>query len=128
MRLHLSSNDYKKNYNLFAFRSNIEDYRLAYFLNKYSKFLFRRMTKDLHCVINNKNIYFSTFEDKDLDYEKSCYLISNKSLYNEIFSTENSIENHDISKRFTANVKFWVQILDKNELKSASKLCYLEIQ
>ena len=109
MRLHLSSNDYKKNYNLFAFRSNIEDYRLAYFLNKYSNFLFRRMIKDLHCVINDKNIYFSTFEDNDLDYEKSCYLISNKSLYNENFSSENSL----FSSGLFVNTAFLIPELSK---------------
>ncbi|MAQ47785.1 MAG: hypothetical protein CMD27_02775 [Flavobacteriales bacterium] len=89
MKFQLSTLDYKEKYNLLAFRCSVEDYRLAYFLNKYPNFLFQRMPKDLHCVINGKNIYFSTFEDNSLDYEKSCYLISNKSLYREQLDTNN---------------------------------------
>jgi len=91
MKFQLSTLDYENKYNLFALRSSLEDYRLAYFLNKCPEFLFKRMPKDLHCVINGKNIYFSTFEDNSLDYEKSCYLISNKSLYKTRFETNNNL-------------------------------------
>ena len=93
MKFQLSTLDYGKKYNLLALRSNLEDYHLAYFLNTFPNFLFKRMTKDLHCVINGKNIYFSTFEDNSLDYEKSCYLISNKSSYKSKFDTNNTLFN-----------------------------------
>ena len=109
MKFQLSTLDYEKKYNLFAFRSNMEDYRLAYFLNKYPNFLFKRMPKDLHFVINGKNIYFSTFEDNSLDYEKSCYLISNKSLYEEQWESNNNL----FSSGLFMNTAFLIPELSK---------------
>tara|TARA_B100001113_G_scaffold295536_1_gene252781 strand:+ start:75 stop:548 length:474 start_codon:yes stop_codon:yes gene_type:complete len=109
MKFQLSTLDYEKKYNLFAFKSNMEDYRLAYFFNKYPNFLFKRMPKDLHCVINGKNIYFSTFEDNSLDYEKSCYLISNKSLYQEQWESNNNL----FSSGLFVNTAFLIPELSK---------------
>ncbi len=130
MKFQLSTLDYEKEYNLFALRSNLEDYRLAYFLNKCPEFLFKRMPKDLHSVINGKNIYFSTFEDNSLDYEKSCYLISNKSLYRTRFETNNNLfpaglfMNNAFLIPELSKFDFLLKLIGvwkKNEIKTISK-------
>ena len=109
MKFNLLDLDYGKKYNLFALRSNLEDYRLAYFINKCPSFLFKRMTQDLHCIINKKNIYFSTFEDSSLEYEKSCYLIKNKSRYIESLDNNNNL----FSSELFVNTAFLIPELSK---------------
>jgi len=72
---------YNLNYILIAVKSQIEDYKLAYFLNKSSFFLFQRMSKDLSCLINEKTVYFSSFYDINPDLKKESFLIKNQALY-----------------------------------------------
>ena len=63
---------YDTDYVLFAIRSKIEDYQLAYFLNKSSSFLFKRMSPDVSFLLNKRPVYFSSFYDnrKELLYWK----------------------------------------------------------
>ena len=75
--------DYDLNYLLIAVRSKLDDYRIAYFLNKSPFFSFKRMHKDLHCWINNKNIYFSSFESENSELKQSSFLIRNESVYSD---------------------------------------------
>ena len=44
--------EYNLNYSLIAIRSELEDYRFAYFLNKSPFFVFERIKKDICCIIN----------------------------------------------------------------------------
>ena len=77
-KLHIK---YDLNYILIAIRSQIEDYRFAYFLNKSSLFLFQRMSKDLSYLINDKTVYFSSFQDFNQDLKRESFLIKNKTIY-----------------------------------------------
>ena len=77
-KLHIQ---YELNYILLAIRSQIEDYRFAYFLNKSSFFLFQRMSKDLSCLINEKTVYFSSFRDFNQDLKRESFLIKNQTIY-----------------------------------------------
>tara|TARA_B100000963_G_scaffold351219_1_gene362503 strand:+ start:215 stop:688 length:474 start_codon:yes stop_codon:yes gene_type:complete len=72
---------YSKEYTLFAIKSNLQDYRLAYFFNKKTDLDLNRMTKDVKYTLKNNTIYFSAFVDKSFDDKKKCFLISNKTIY-----------------------------------------------
>ena len=86
------------NYSLIAIRSEIEDYKFAYFLNKSPFFLFRRMDKDIKYIINEKNIYFSAFEDVNTGLKRESFLIKNRALYSsELINNENLFVNNAIS-------------------------------
>ena len=88
---------YSKKYTLFALKSNLQDYRLAYFLNKKTEFTFNRMTKDLKYILKNNTIYFSAFVDKSFDNKKKCYLISNKTIYSKDLNYGSLFKNIPIS-------------------------------
>tara|TARA_B100000427_G_scaffold328467_1_gene341641 strand:- start:1619 stop:2092 length:474 start_codon:yes stop_codon:yes gene_type:complete len=81
MKLEKLSIQYDLNCILLAIRSQIEDYRFAYFLNKSSLFLFQRMSKDLSYLINDKTVYFSSFQDFNQDLKRESFLIKNKTIY-----------------------------------------------
>ena len=84
-KLHIK---YDINYILIAIRSQIEDYRLAYFLNKSSFFLFQRMSQDLSYLINDKTVYFSSFHDINQDLKREVFLIKNKTTYRSNLTTQ----------------------------------------
>ena len=85
------------NYLLIAIRSKLDDYQFAYFLNKTPFFFFKRKEKDLKSIINKKSIYFSTFEDINMELKRTSFLISNNSIYQEeINSSENLFSNKSI--------------------------------
>mgnify|MGYP001443913628 FL=1 len=84
-KLHIK---YDLNYILIAIRSQIEDYRLAYFLNKSSFFLLQRMSKDLSYLINDKTVYFSSFHDINQDLKREVFLIKNKTTYRSNLTTQ----------------------------------------
>ncbi len=81
MKLEKLNIQYDLNCILLAIRSQIEDYRFAYFLNKSSLFLFQRMSKDLSYLINDKIVYFSSFQDFNKDLKRESFLIKNKTIY-----------------------------------------------
>ena len=88
---------YSKEYNLFAVKSNLQDYRLAYFFNKKTDFTFIRMTKDVKYILKNNTIYFSAFVDKSFDDKKKCFLISNKTIYSKDLKYGSLFKNIPIS-------------------------------
>ena len=90
--------DYDLNFILFGIRSEIKDYQFAYFLNKSSFFRFQRMLKDISYILNNKKLYFSAFEDMHNDEQKSCFLIRNKSCYQEEFNDKKSLFDESVEK------------------------------
>ena len=66
---------YDKKYTLFAIKSNLKDYRLAYFFNKKTDLLFNRMTKDLKYILKNNTVYFSVFMDNHFDDKRNVVLL-----------------------------------------------------
>ena len=88
---------YSKEYTLFAVKSNLQDYRLAYFFNKKTDFTFIRMTKDVKYILKNNTIYFSAFVDKSFDDKKKCFLISNKTIYSKDLKYGSLFKNIPIS-------------------------------
>ena len=91
---------YEEKFLLLAIRSKLEDYRIAYFLNKSRFFLFERLKKDLYYLIKDKKIYFSTFESKNNELQQESYLIKNQALYSdEINSKESLFGNSLITSR-----------------------------
>ena len=96
--------NYDLNYILIALRSQIEDYQLAYFLNKSPFFIFKRMGKDLSCIINKDNIYFSAFHDHNIDLKRDSFLIRNKAIYN----TESNKNNELFFNTTISNIAFLI--------------------
>ncbi len=92
------------NYLLIAIRSKLEDYQLAYFLNKTSFFFFKRKEKDLKSVLNKQSVYFSTFEDVNTELRRTSFLISNNSVYKEEISSSESL----FSNKFIFNTAFLI--------------------
>ena len=88
---------YDKKYTLFAIKSNLKDYRLAYFFNKKTDLLFNRMTKDLKYILKNNTVYFSVFMDNHFDDKKKCCLISNKTIYSDDLKYGSLFKNIPIS-------------------------------
>ena len=98
MKINLLHDDfYTKEYTLFALKSNLQDYRLAYFFNKKTDLNFNRMTKDVKYILKNNTIYFSAFVDKSFDDKKKCYLISNKTIYSKDLKYGSLFKNIPIS-------------------------------
>tara|TARA_B100001559_G_C16136756_1_gene455548 strand:+ start:95 stop:568 length:474 start_codon:yes stop_codon:yes gene_type:complete len=88
MKLEKLNIQYDLNCILLAIRSQIEDHRFAYFLNKSSLFLFQRMSKDLSYLINDKTVYFSSFHDINQDLKREVFLIKNKTTYRSNLTTQ----------------------------------------
>ena len=93
----LHDKSHSKEYTLFAIKSNIQDYRLAYFFNKKTDVTFNRMTKDLKYILKNNTIYFSAFVDKSFGDKKKCFLISNKTIYSKDLKYGSLFKNITIS-------------------------------
>jgi len=91
MKHELILKNYDLNYILIAIRGKIEDYQFAYFLNKSPLFSLKRMEKDLHSIIQEKNIYFSTFQDINNDLHRTSFLISNRSIYKNVVEDKNNL-------------------------------------
>ena len=49
------------------------------------------MEKDLHSIIQEKNIYFSTFQDINNDLHRTSFLISNRSIYKNVVEDKNNL-------------------------------------
>jgi len=98
MKINLLHDDfYSKEYSLFALKSNLQDYRLAYFFNKKTDLTLNRMTKDVKYILKNNTLYFSAFVDKSFDDKKKCYLISNKTIYSKDLKYGSLFKNIPIS-------------------------------
>ena len=98
MKINLLHDDfYSKEYTLFALKSSLQDYRLAYFFNKKTDLTLNRMTKDVKYILKNNTLYFSAFVDKSFDDKKKCYLISNKTIYSKDLKYGSLFKNIPIS-------------------------------
>lgn len=131
--------DYNLNYSLIAIRSELEDYRFAYFLNKSHFFIFQRIKKDICCIINTKKIYFSTFKHINSELKRTSFLIGNKSSYkSEDVETKNLFSNNLIMntsfllpelKEFDYFLKLnglWRQSEKENLKQYLQELSYIE--
>ena len=98
MKINLLHDDfYSKEYTLFALKSNLQDYRLAYFFNKKTDLTLNRMTKDVKYILKNNTLYFSAFVDKSFDDKKKSYLISKKTIYSKDLKYGSLFKNIPIS-------------------------------
>tara|TARA_B100000700_G_scaffold330173_1_gene455056 strand:- start:3419 stop:3892 length:474 start_codon:yes stop_codon:yes gene_type:complete len=93
---------YDTDYVLFAIRSKIEDYQLAYFLNKSSSFLFKRMSPDVSFLLNKRPVYFSSFYDYNDELKRESFLIKNRSIYTSRINSKTNL----FSKTEIANTAF----------------------
>ena len=88
--------EYNLNYSLIAIRSELEDYRFAYFLNKSPFFVFERIKKDICCIINSQKIYFSTFKYINSAFKRNSFLIGNKSIYRPESADEGNLFSNNL--------------------------------
>lgn len=64
-------------YLLIAIHSNVEDYKLAFLINKQLNYRFKRKEKDLDFFKKEGLISFSIFEYQDTERDDVFYLLSN---------------------------------------------------
>lgn len=74
-------------YHLIAIHTSLEDYRLAYFINKELSLNLKKCTKDLHVMVKQGETHFSRFNFEDEHNSIVWNLIENK---NEVLSLQNS--------------------------------------
>jgi len=67
----------EEEYSLIGIHSTLEDYRLAYLLNKTLKTRFYKAKKDLEFVIEKKKASFSIYNYENLIFDFDCFLIAN---------------------------------------------------
>ncbi|MDP2089669.1 MAG: IPExxxVDY family protein [Flavobacteriaceae bacterium] len=65
-------------FSLFGIKTSLEDYRLAYFLNKQLQTQFERTEKNLEFELNNEKQSYSLFNFEDVYNYNDWFLISNK--------------------------------------------------
>lgn len=63
---------------LYGVKTSLEDYRLAYFLNKYLETKFERAEKNLTFDLNNIKHHYSLFNFEDTVNYNNWFLIANK--------------------------------------------------
>lgn len=87
----------EQDYQIIAIHTVLQDYKLAYLLNKELGSSFKRIVPDLDYVIKGKKAFFSSFEFEDSKNLIDWYLIKNKykvKNFDEVslglFQTENS--------------------------------------
>jgi hypothetical protein len=70
---------YEDDYSLIGIHTALEDFKLAYLLNKNLKTSFNKSKKDLNFEDKEKNISFSLFNYTNLNYDFDWFLIANSS-------------------------------------------------
>ncbi len=87
----LDFNDFTDtSFSLIGIKTPLEDYRLAYFLNKQLDTRFKRAEKNLEFEINNEQQSFSLFSYEDVYHYIDWFLIANKFSQTK---TNNQVEN-----------------------------------
>jgi len=79
MQVHaLEMDDFcEEEYSLIGIHSTLEDYRLAYLLNKNLNTRFYKAQQDLEFVIEEKKASFSIYNYENIDYDYDWFLIAN---------------------------------------------------
>lgn len=73
-----SSNFEEPDYSLFAIHSNLEDYRIAFFLNEKLQLHLSKCEKELHILSKKGEANFSRFEYLQEEKDRNYNLIENK--------------------------------------------------
>jgi|TARA_B110000977_G_scaffold195683_1_gene274588 hypothetical protein len=95
--LHKISMDfYASEYALIALHTSLEDYALAYWLNKHLKTKFKRHKRDLDL---NTEATFSVFDWHDLSSDSYWTLLSNKHLSFQHHTTQDLFTNAALEKK-----------------------------
>ena len=68
----------EQDYQIIAVHTGLQDYKLAYLLNKDLRFNFKRVVPDLDYVIEGRKAFFSSFEFEDCKNLIYWYLVKNK--------------------------------------------------
>ncbi len=99
MQVHsLNFDDFcEDNYTLLGIHTTLEDYKLAYLLNKELKTTFSRAAYDLDFEGKNSNASFPVYKFTDSKYDFDWFLISN------IFSNNTNISSENVL--FTSETK-----------------------
>jgi hypothetical protein len=82
-KIHSFEFDYEHDYTLIGIHTPLEDYRLAYLLNKTMGIQFRRYKEDLDLIERSEKSSFSIFIFDDKKNMTTWTLISNKSIQTE---------------------------------------------
>ncbi|MBL31162.1 MAG: hypothetical protein CMP62_00335 [Flavobacteriales bacterium] len=88
-------------FQLIGIQSEMKDYQFAYFLNRSTLFMFKRMIKDISYMINSKKIYFSAFEHREIDLRRSSFLIKNQAFYSQPVNNALNLFNETRIKQST---------------------------
>ncbi len=86
---------YESEYALIALHTSLEDYAIAYWLNKHLKTKFKRHNKDLDL---NTEATFSVFDWHDLSSDSYWTLLSNKHLSFQHQTTQDLFTNAALEK------------------------------
>lgn len=85
-KIHSFEFDYEHDYTLIGIHTSLEDYRLAYLLNKTLNIQFRRYKEDLDLIEKSEKSSFSIFIFDDIKNMTTWTLISNKNIPTENIS------------------------------------------
>lgn len=89
-------------YLLIAIHSTEEDYKLAFLINKFLNYKFKRKEKDLDFYKKEGHIVFSIFEYQDTERDDTLFLISNtfKSIAEKTTSAGSLFETNSEEKTY----------------------------
>lgn len=92
MQIHSLSHDsyFEDEYSLIGIHTTLEDYKLAYLLNKNLSTNFYKLKKELVIENNQNKVFFSIFNYQNITYEYDWHLIANSS------KTENSTSENQL--------------------------------
>ncbi|WP_158839886.1 IPExxxVDY family protein [Polaribacter sp. L3A8] len=79
MQVHALEMDdfFEEEYSLIGIHSTLEDYKLAYLLNKNLNARFYKAKEDLEFVREKKKSSFSIYKYKNIEFDFDCFLIAN---------------------------------------------------
>ena len=126
MQIHSLSHDsyFEDEYSLIGIHTTLEDYKLAYLLNKNLSTNFYKLKKELVIENNQNKAFFSIFNYQNTTYEYDWHLIAN------ISKTENSTSENQLlltteTKTYLIpekkNVDFFIKISGEVEPSFISK-------
>lgn len=126
MQIHSLSHDsyFEDEYSLIGIHTTLEDYKLAYLLNKNLSTNFYKLKKELVIENNQNKAFFSIFNYQNTTYEYDWHLIANSS------KTENSTSENQLlltteTKTYLIpekkNVDFFIKISGEVEPSFISK-------
>jgi hypothetical protein len=116
MQVHsLEMDDFcEEEYSLIGIHSTLEDYKLAYLLNKYLNTRFYKAKEDLEFVREKKKASFSIYNYENINYDFDWYLIGNS------YRTENQVISTELL--LTSETKTYL-IPEKKKVDFFLKIC-----